>query len=185
MYPASFFYCVLLSLFLVGCRSAGSQEIHAKPYTKTQAGVTLHAKAIAENECRNPYEKKALEEGYQPIEITISNNSSTDVAYTAESLKVATVSAQEIARSMTNDDRAVTWSVGAFLLWPMVASAKESLEDVGGQLAQAVLEIVPAKQTKKGLIFIPKDEYNGVFNVTLTETKSSKKIGFEVKIFND
>lgn len=172
---------LFIVLMLVGCRSAAPSPSQAKTFMQTQGGVTLSVKAISSSDYNEEFERLALTKGFQPLEITINNESDTEIIYSQESMGVATATREEIENFMPKESRAASWSVGAFLIWPMIASVKEGASELPQQLEVIAEQVIPAKQKAKGVVFIPKADFQGEFYMTLLNPISEEIIGFNVE----
>lgn len=183
-------------LLVTGCASykAGvlpSLQPEFSPYSSTIDGVTLSVKALASSDSKRILNRDILAAGYQPIQITIRNDSDNYIMFSSQGVGLPVVPPQEVAEKVHTSTvgRATAYGVAGLIVWPLLIPAV--VDGVGSSKANAELDrdfeaksveqmVIQPYATHNGILFVPMSEYQNSFNVTLIERKTKKKFAYRV-----
>lgn len=180
-------------LFLTGCASYNASSLLSQnllmPESAQKKELAVVAKAFDQADCIRYLDRNVLAKGYQPVQICIMNNSDKSYLFSLDKLDVTCVPAREVANKVHTSTvgRAVGYGVGALVLWPLAIPA--IIDGIGSAKANDALDsdflekaatnqlILPYSNLNK-ILFIPADDYQGTFSLTLVEQDSGivKKI---------
>src|SRR3972149_7071984 len=114
----------LLSILLTGehynSHSLSFISVEKLQFVKEEKGLSITAKAYNEAESKQFLERDLLSRGYQPIQISIQNNSPQSYALKLDELELERVPPHEIARKVMRGaiPRSIAYKVASFLFWP-------------------------------------------------------------------
>jgi hypothetical protein len=152
--------------------------------------VLLTAKALDGEASKAFLGEDLVDHGYQPIQITIQNNSPRSAVLAKEKIELSTASASDIAWEVTKGSipRAVAYKIASFFFWPFLIPSTidsittlKSIGDLKRDLQAKTVsqeEILPYSTVTR-VIFVPKEEYRSSFQVTLVDLKSGKHLVFD------
>lgn len=145
--------------------------------------VFIGAKAFNKADCKRYLDRDVISEGYQPVQLYIQNSSDKDYCFALDRVGLAIARAEEVAEKVHTSTigRVTGYSIGALLLWPLVipaivdgiksADANESLDsDFSSKTARD--QVIQRHSNFNKLLFIPVNEYQSVFTITLIENDS-------------
>ncbi|MDO8281014.1 MAG: hypothetical protein Q7U10_00060 [Thermodesulfovibrionia bacterium] len=191
-----FIVILLFPFMLVSCAtykpvSLSNLQPDFAPYSETINGVTLSMKKLSAGDSKTYFDRDVIAEGYQPLHITISNNSNKYILFSNQGISLPIVPAQEVAEKVHTSTvgRATAYGVGALLFWPLLipavvdgvgsANANEKLDrDFNAKSADQM--VVQPYATHNGIIFVPTSDYNGTFTVRLIDKETKEKLEYRV-----
>jgi hypothetical protein len=163
------------------------------PYAQEVDGITLAVKKFTESDSKRYFDRDIQEKGYQPIQISILNDSKRYITFSPQGVTLPTVPAEEVAEKIhtSTAGRATAYGVGALFLWPLavpaivdgVKSSKANAaadRDFGAKAIDG-LTVQPYSQ-HNGVIFVPLQDYTDAFQITLFDRESREKIVYEVRL---
>ena len=180
--------CLLLAL--TGCAA-----YKARPLLRlTPDGSSLKKDTIVfahrifnRTDCKKYLDRDVIKQGYQPIHITIVNNTDRTVYFSRNNISLVTVDADEVAQTVHTDTagRAVGYGVGALFLFPLAIPA--IVDGVGSAQANKQLDsdfdskmlgdtMIHPGEMLNGLIFVPTESFKPDFEIRLTSTDGSEPI---------
>lgn len=154
--------------------------------------LVLVAKEFDKKDCRRYLDRDVLAKGYQPVQLYIQNNSDSDYYFSLDRVSLICVRPDEVAEKVHTSTvgRAVGYGVGALFILPLAIPA--IVDGVKSSEANEALDIDFAAKTAKDmtifrhssfnkLIFVPRQDYQKNFQVTLIdqETKSLRTFNLE------
>lgn len=153
--------------------------------------VFITAKAFNKADCKRYLDRDVISKGYQPIQIYIQNNS--DRSYNLELNRISLASArpEEVANRVHTSTvgRAVGYGVGALFVWPLAIPAiidgiksSEANESLDNDFFDKTIrnQVINQYSTLNKVIFVPNNEYQRSFNITLVDQKSGEAKTFHV-----
>ena len=181
---------VVSSLFLGGCARYDVQPLHKLLSVSTnqdEGVVSFSYKIFDRNDCKRFLDRNVLAAGYQPIQITIVNNSDSSVEFSKTRFSLPYVSAEEIAHKVHTSTlaRASSYGVGALFLWPLAIPAvvdgvmsSEANSKLDGDFARKELQdqIINPHSSIDGLIFVSSGSIVSEFSFTLIDAISKERI---------
>jgi hypothetical protein len=152
--------------------------------------ILLTTKALNGEESKAFLGKDLIDRGYQPIQLTIQNNSPRSYILAQDKIELPTASASDVAWRVTKGTipRGIAYKIASFFFWPfIIPSTIDSINTLKshGDLkrdlhAKTVSheEITPYSTVTR-VIFVPKDEYRSSFQVTLVDAETGKHLVFD------
>lgn len=182
--------CIIL-LFLAGC--AGYR---ARPLKKLNTGISTGSKeqsigfayhVFDKRDCKNYLDRDVLKEGYQPIHITIVNNTKKRYRLDMNSFSMTIVNPEDVAQRVHTStvSRAAGYGIPGIFFWPLlipaVIDSVKSVEannrldaDFDHKTLQSQ-EIAPYSSLN-GLIFVPIDNFEIPFSFAMVDVETSERI---------
>ena len=192
---------IIIFLLIVGitngCASYKAQTLPIlqpdfAPYSKTVDGVTLSVKKFTAHDSKRYFDRDLIAKGFQPIQLTINNDTNKYIMFSAQGINLPTVPAQDVADEAhtSTTGRAAAYGVAGLFIWPLLIPAV--VDGVGSSNANAKLDrdfdaktaqqlVVQPYATHNGVIFIPTSEYNDAFRVILLDKEDRIKYVYDVR----
>ena len=161
-------------------------------YSENIENITLAAKALSKEESKKYFDRDIIGKGYQPVLMTIINDSNRHILFSPEGVSLPVISPQEVAeKSHTSTAGRVTaYGVGALFLWPLVIPA--IVDGVKSSQANTQLDrdfseknieqmVINPYSTHTGVIFLSNKEYQESFTVKLVCRETRQKFAYYVK----
>ena len=183
-------------LSLTGCA-----HYNARPLKRLNRVITPEIKeqsiyfsyyVFKKEDCQYYLDRDVIFEGYQPIQISISNNSEETFYFSPKSLSLPSVPIEEVAQKVhtSTAGRAAGYSLAGLFLFPFFIPA--IVDGVKSSHANEKLDTdfnnksfgeqtINSYTTINGLVFIPVSEYEYNFSFVLTNTKTNKPIILSTK----
>ncbi len=191
------FIAVLAMLLLLsGCASYSASPLNslASEIIIGAGSVFIGAKAFNKADCKKYLDRDVIAEGYQPVQLYIQNSSEKDYLFALNRVSVSFATPEEVADKVHTSTvgRATGYGVGALFLWPLAipaivdgvksAKANEALDnDFSAKVARD--QIIFRHSHFNKLLFVPVNEYQPTFTITLVdqETNQPKKLNVTVR----
>jgi hypothetical protein len=153
--------------------------------SRTSKNIILKCKVFSAEECMGYLGKDVISAGYQPLHITIENNSERFFSFSSRNISFKTISPEIVAQSVYSNTtkRIVGWGIaGLFipLLWiPGIVHAGSSYT-TNEKITQdfqikAATDRILAPNTKiDGLLFVDIADFNTSWTLLLTDTTSGE-----------
>lgn len=190
VFPVISILSVAALLLASGCAKYRGQNLQplASVDNKKEENVKMSYKVFDQFDCKKYFDRDVIKKGYQPVQITIVNNSNRYIEFAKDRLTLAAAPVQEVAdkvHTSTLGRSAGYGTAGAILLWPLVIPA--IVDGVKSSNANQRLDrdfdnkdlktqIISPYHTLNGVIFVPKGKFRPDFEVTLLEINTQKKI---------
>ena len=142
-------------------------------------------KEFSKEECKRYLDRDVIKEGYQPVQISIQNNSKKAYLFSPQNVSLPTVPCERVADSVHTDTagRIAGYSVGALFIWPLLIPAV--VDGIKSSNANGSLDSDFADKTAKdqvlysgaimnALLFVPKGSVQKSFTVTLIDKETNK-----------
>jgi hypothetical protein len=166
-----------------------SAEFAGNAYTKD--GVTLMVKAFNKADCERYLDRDVLKKGYQPLQITIQNNTDRNLIVTKDCIDLTLASNEDVAKTVETSTvgRATGYGVAALFIWPFAIPAivdgvksSNANEQLTADFQQkAIREQIVLPHTRfTGLVFAPIATYKVPFAITLIDKDTREAIQFNV-----
>lgn len=174
-------------LLLSGCAKYRAQPLNRLSTcvsNKQEPLIAFAYKPLDKADCQRYLGRDVLAKGYQPIQITFSNNTNRYLNFSKANISIPCVCAGEIAHKVHTSTaaRASIYGVaGALFFWPLVIPA--IVDGVGSSRANKKLnmdfskkelcdQIVAPFSTINGLIFVPVEKFDPEFKITLVDANN-------------
>ena len=179
------------TLVLSGCASYKATALNntlAPEYVpQGQEGpeIVLGAKAFTKYDCKQYLDRDVLSEGYQPVQLTIQNNSKRTMQFILNGLSLPHVPAETVAETVHTSTvgRVAAYGVGSLLLWPLIIPA--IVDGVKSSQANKQLDndfiskeakdqILYPHGRMNAIVFVPVREFTDSFTVTLIDKDTNQ-----------
>jgi len=162
------------------------------PYSENIENVTLACKALSEGECKKYFDRDIIDKGYQPVQMTIINDTDNSILFHPDGVSLPVCPPEEVAKKCytSTAGRATAYGVGALFLWPLAIpaivdgvkshEANTELDKDFGERNIGQMVIIP-HTTHNGVIFISNEDYQESFTVKLVNKETRQKYEFYVK----
>lgn len=159
------------------------------PFSKEERRVNVIAKAMSPEESKQYFGHDFISRGIQPIEFTIQNNSSLEYSLCPSSIDLPQLPPSKVAFQVTKSaiPRGIAYRIASFLFWPfLIPSTIDSIRVMSHhqQLKKEIKgvgvkqEVLASYSTFHRILFVPKEEIESSFTVTLIELESLEPIEF-------
>ena len=191
------FMSVMLALFIFsGCATyqpgvLASLHPAFAPFSESKDGVTLSVKKLSSADSKRILNRDVIEKGYQPIHLTINNDTKKYILFSNQGINLPTVPAQEVADKVhtSTTGRAAAYGVAGLFVWPLLIPAV--VDGVGSAQANDQLDrdyntkvlgqvVIQPYATHNGLIFVPASEFQNSFEIILVNHETKEKIAYRV-----
>ena len=161
-------------------------------YYENIDNVTLGCKTLSKTECEEIFDRYIIGNGYQPLLITIRNETDKEIAFSPDGVSLPVSSPDEVAEKChtSTAGRATAYGVGALFIWPlaipMIVDGSKSYE-ANTQLDQDFSEknidntVINPHSSHTGVVFIPNKEYQESFTVKLIDRETKQKLEYHVE----
>ena len=162
------------------------------PYAETVDAVTLACKALSREDCKRYFDRDIIDKGFQPVQMTIINNSDNYLLFSTQGVSLPVCSPQEVAEKChtSTAGRATAYGVAGLIVWPLLIPAV--VDGVGSSQANTKLDsdfnqkgidqtVINPYSTHNGIIFFTKDDYQDSFNVRLVDRETKRKLEYAVR----
>ena len=162
------------------------------PYSETVENVTLACKPLSRAECKRFFDRDIIDKGYQPVQMTIVNDSSRYILFSNQGISIPVCSPQEVAEKCHTSTvgRAAGYGVAGIFIWPLLVPAV--VDGVSSSQANTKLDrdfneknieqmVINPYATHNGIVFFSKSEYQDSFFVRLVDKETTQKLEFYVK----
>lgn len=159
-------------------------------YQKEQ-GIVVFYKAYDKQECKAVLGKDFLRKGYQPIQISVENNSVHPYFLSKAGVSYETATSNEVALSSAADSipRSIFYKIMGFLYFPlMIPSMIESFitfknnldmkKELYAKSVKEEEETIPPFSVVSRVIFVSKEEYGAPLSLTLINADSGREETF-------
>jgi hypothetical protein len=188
-----FFTTFAVLILLTSCASYNATSLRTlssdavfSSSVEQKKDIIVVGKVFDKADCKRYLDRDVLAEGYQPVQLYIENNSEKDYVFSLNKISLPYARPEEVAEKVHTSTigRAVGYGVGALFIWPLAipaivdgiksSEANQALDNDFSTKAANDQIIHPHSYFNK-LLFVPINDYQPKFRVTLME-KESKKI---------
>lgn len=153
---------------------------------RTSSAISFEYHIFSKDDCMRYLDRNVIAKGYQPVHITLTNNSDRYVSFSTANFSFPCVVTEEVAEEVHTNTvgRAVGYGVGALFIWPLAIPA--IVDGFGSSNANKQLDAdfsrkslhdqtVGPLTTINGLVFAPVESFNPTFTFTLVDTETHKQ----------
>ncbi len=139
------------------------------------------------SDCKKYLDRDVITKGYQPIHISITNNSNSSVYFSPKNITLPIIDAYEVSqKAHTNTvGRAVGYGITGLFIWPFLIPAV--VDGIGSHEANDKLDVdfdrkvlrdqtINPNASINGLVFVPVESNISDFQITLTDSKTLETI---------
>ncbi len=170
-----------------------SEVIYSRPVVENEEenGVLVIAKEFSRVDCKKFLDRDVLSKGYQPVQLSIQNNSDDSYSFSLSRVGLSCTSPEEVANTVHTSTvgRATGYGVGALFIWPLAipaivdgiksSEANEALDHDFASKTARDQTILPHSHFNK-LIFVPVHVYQAAFELTLLNLETGKAETFNI-----
>ncbi len=159
--------------------------------TYTHHGVTVTVKAYNKADCMHYLGRDLLAQGFQPIQITVQNDTNRNMLISKDSISLSLSSDKAVASSVETSTvgRATGYGAASLIAWPFAipaivdgvksSDANSQLDSDYAQKSIHQQTILPGTKYT-GLVFTSKQFYNPNFSITIIDKDTRDVIKFDV-----
>jgi hypothetical protein len=177
-------------LFLSGCAHYRAKPLQKLPVTTRQSPeqtVSFEYHVLDRRDCKQYLDRNVQAKGYQPIQLTIENNSSRSLYFSLSSFDIPCIDADDVASTVHTSTvgRAVGYTVAGLVscIWLLFIPA--IVDGIGSDKANEQLDIdfarkavhnqiIAPNSTVNGLIFVPYENFNDDFSFSLADHEKNE-----------
>ncbi len=176
-------------------KALASLETSLPAFSADAKGLTVSAKKYTSGESKDYLNRNLMSSGYQPIQITVQNNTPDAYNFSREGVSLPTASPSKVAMSVSKKGlpRAIGLKVASFFFWPFIIpdtingihamkSHYKMRKDYGAKAVKEKDEEISPYSTVHRVIFVPKDEVRETLTVTLLSKEDKDPISFINKL---
>jgi len=165
--------------------SLESDLIITQAQNSSDGEVLIGAKAFNKADCKKYLDRDVISEGYQPVQLFILNNSAHDYSFSLGRISLSCARAEEVAEKVhtSTAGRATGYGVASLFLWPLAipavidgvksSNANEALDnDFSAKVARD--QMIFRHSHYNRILFVPVNEYQSSFKVTLMDQESNE-----------
>lgn len=155
----------------------------------SQEGLQVSYKIFSSEDSQYYLDRDLLDYGFQPIHITIQNNTPNSFEIGPSSVNLPTASGQEVANKITKRSlpRAIAFRIASLFFWPLVipstidsiktyATHRSLKKDYTSKALK--VEMIAPYSTIHRIVFIPLKDHNNYLTITLIDKDSGDKTSF-------
>lgn len=159
-------------------------------------GVYIQAKRYSSEESKRYLHRNVHRHGVHPVQVTIQNNTNKSFVLSKDGVEMSHAHPHEVAKReyLQTVPRSVAFKVAAFLFWPFIIpgtidtiitiKAHFALKkDFYAKSIKKEGEVVLPYSTVHRVLFVPHEDYQEGFTLTMKETQSRKLTAFPVEIY--
>lgn len=188
----------IMVLFLIG-GCAKYRPHHLKQpadFVIEQENVVLKAELLSNEDCYYYFSRRAVSKGYQPVQLSVRNNSSQTYILNAENIDLPIASRETVARALRLDvaGRVIGWAIPGLFLWPFLIAAgvegvkaSDANKKLDRDFEQRVLSynghvtLSPGAQMNK-VFFVHEDDMKYSFDVVLINKQSQQSLPITIEL---
>ena len=188
------FFAFLLFLFAVSCAKYKAVSIpqlqpEFSPNAQKQKDVTAVVKVFSIDDCKRYFDSNLIDEGYQPIQLMVDNQSKLYYLLSKSGISLPTVPPEEVAQKAHRSTvgRATGYGIAAIFIWPFLIPA--IVDASGSSKANTQMDIdftakglddivIQPYSRAQGVIFVPTSEMQPNLTVNIIDKETNEKIEF-------
>lgn len=179
---------VAILLGIPGCAHYKARTLNklaiTTPEQKEESSISMSYRIFDKSDCKQYLDRDILVKGYQPIQITLINNTKRHLNFSLKNFSIPCASPEEVAAEVhtSTSKRAISYGVAALFIWPFIIPA--IIDGLGSSDANKKLDrdfdtkalhdqVVLPYSTVNGLIFVPRDQFNLQFRFSVTDANNN------------
>lgn len=144
-------------------------------------------RVFTRRDCKLFLDRDVISKGYQPVHITITNNSRHPFSFLLSNINLPTVQAEDVASQVHTNTvgRVLGYGIVGLFIWPLIIPA--IVDGIGSSDANRRLDydynnkilrdqVIPPYGTANGLIFVPCGYFKGALSIILIDLETQKRI---------
>ena len=178
-----FLSCALMihSVGYARYKAAPLRKMYQRIDISTQESISFDYRILNCDDCKKYFNAKSIaKKGYQPIQVTFTNNSKYSIAISPASFSFRCAHAQDVAMNLHRNSiaRGVGFGLGALIFTPLIIPAlTQSLTaarynedmDIDFEKKSFKNQVVPPYTTVDGIVFAERGQFNRDFTLTVKD----------------
>ena len=180
---------ILIILTMCGCAKYKSEPfapIGLNQKIEVKENIQAAKKALTEEECKIFFDRRVINAGYQPIQISIRNNSNQNYILNSNNIDLPIVSIQDVTKQIQRNP--ITKGLKYFVIGGPLLGALEGLnsQSINNKMTadfnsrcldeNKIVHIKP-NQSINTVVFVPKDQTKiDNFDLKLTNPENNKSV---------
>jgi len=177
-------------LLLSGCAHYKAKPLRKLPVTTRESNeqtVSFEYHVLNRSDCKQYLDRNVHKKGYQPIQLTIENNSSRSLHFSLSSFDIPCIEVDEVASKVHTSTvgRAVGYTVAGLVTCIWLLFIPAIVDGIGSDKANEQLDIdfsrkamrnqvIAPNSTINGLIFVPYERFDEDFSFSLADHEKSE-----------
>lgn len=178
-------------LFLAGCAHYRAKPLPQLVNTVKSKGVYMAYRTLDKTDCCTYFDRDIIKQGYQPLQLTIINNTGATFTVSENSLSLPIAPVDMVAKEVhtSTAGRAAGYGAAALLcclfVIPAIADgigSSEANEQLDTDFANKALRFngtLKPHMTVNGVVFVPKEHFSENFTFTLVNAKNGQELILE------
>jgi hypothetical protein len=181
-------------IFLTGCASYSASSLALLPQEQAlqstqNSNILVTWQSYDKVDCKKYLGRDVISEGYQPIQITIRNNTNDPLYFSPQNFNIPLAPVNEVARKVHTSTaaRVVGYGVPGLFIWPFLipavydgiksSSANDSLDaDYEAKVMRE--QVIHPLSMFNGVVFVPQKYANQTIEMYLVNSKTNEKVVF-------
>lgn len=186
----TFFPVLIVIVGLTGCAHYKGKKLNRmQPVAqeKREESIVAFSHTIfTKKDCYRLLDRDVVAKGYQPIQISLTNNTDRHIHFSLESFSFPCASVEEVAHVLhTNTTaRAVGYGVAGLIVWPLIIPA--IVDGIGSARSNDRLDmdldhkglrsqVIAPRATINGLIFVAVEDFDPDFSFSVTDLTTKQR----------
>jgi hypothetical protein len=162
-------------------------------FSLDESRVVIVAKAMSSADSKRSFGHDLISRGVQPLQLTIQNNTSNEYSLCRSSVDLPSIETGKIVSKVKRSSlaRSIGYKIAGFFFWPlMIPGTIDSIRVMvhHGKLKKDLIakgmkdEVVAPYSTFNRVLFVPEQEFQESFKITLIDLDSLKPTEFQTTI---
>ena len=186
----SIFSLCVCTILLSGCAHYSSRPLNrlvtSVPLSSKEKSVSFAYHVFSSGDCKRHLDRNVLSKGYQPVHITLANNTNRCISFSLSNFNFPCVSADEVAKKVHTSTaaRATAYGVASLFIWPFAIPAV--VDGIGSHNANKKLnadfdrkalrdEVIQPFSSINGLIFVAQEHFHPDFTIRLRDARTNEE----------
>jgi hypothetical protein len=180
------FLCVISLVFFSNCaryKTIQLNKLSTSSDKSQKPSISFAYQKFDKNDCRRYLDRNVISKGYQPVHITLTNNTKRYLKFSKANISMPIISITEVAKRVHTNTvaRATSYGVASLIVWPLVIPA--IVDGVGSSQANHRLDedfskkelsdqVISPFNTINGIIFVSTEKFDPNFIIKLFDANS-------------
>lgn len=170
----------------------------AVAFSKEANGLRVTVKKYSTGESKEYLDRNLIRHGYQPIQVTVENNTTRSYALSQDGISQPCASPGKVANSVSKKalPRSIGLKIASFFFWPlmipstidgifMLKTHAQMKKNYSAKAVKEESEEIAPYTTVSRVLFIPKKEVKDSLTVTLNSQDQSEAFSFTSLLAED
>jgi hypothetical protein len=190
-------FLTLISFALTSCARYSAKplaELHPKLYVTDNEEIFVACHALTRAECRAFFDRDIIGQGYQPVQIAITNKSGATYVLRRESLSLVTAPPEHVASLVYTSTvgRVVAYGIGGLFFFPLwvpaivdgygSAEANRKLDADFREKSLQEVQLIPPRSVLSKVVFVPMNQREREVRLSLVDAMSDDTVDIDVPI---